>query len=88
MFHDEDLIMCLCAEETRTTVYVQNLTPHKVLDNKTPEESFSGEKLEVNHFIIFVFPTCIHVPKEKMTRLDPFGRKGIFIGYSDTSKAY
>ena len=23
-----------------------------------------------------------------MTKLDPFGRKGIFVGYSDTSKAY
>ena len=30
----------------------------------------------------------IHIPKEKRTKLDPFGRKGIFIGYNDTSKAY
>ena len=30
----------------------------------------------------------IHFPKEKMTKIDPSGRKGIFIGYSDTSKAY
>ena len=26
-----------------TTMYVQNLTPHRVLDNKTPEEDFSCE---------------------------------------------
>ena len=30
----------------------------------------------------------IHIPKEKRTKLDPFERKGIFVGYSDTSKAY
>ena len=30
----------------------------------------------------------IHIPKEKRANLDPSGRKGIFIGYSDTSKAY
>ena len=30
----------------------------------------------------------IHIPKEKRTKIDPSGRKGIFIGYSDTSKAY
>ena len=31
---------------------------------------------------------CIHILKEKTTKLDPYGRKGIFIGYIDTSKAY
>ena len=30
----------------------------------------------------------IHIPKEKRTKLDPSGRKGIFIGYNDTAKAY
>jgi hypothetical protein len=30
----------------------------------------------------------IHVPKEKRTKLEPSRRKGIFIGYSETSKAY
>ena len=30
----------------------------------------------------------IHIPKDKRTKLDPSGRKGIFVGYSDTSKAY
>ena len=30
----------------------------------------------------------IHVPKEKRTKLDPSGKKGTFIGYSETSKAY
>ena len=30
----------------------------------------------------------IHITKEKRTKLDPFGRKGILRGYGDTSKAY
>jgi hypothetical protein len=30
----------------------------------------------------------IHVPKEKRTKLEPSGKKGTFIGYSETSKAY
>ena len=30
----------------------------------------------------------IPIPKEKMTKLDPSGRKGVFVGYNDTSKAY
>ena len=30
----------------------------------------------------------IHIPKEKRTKLDPSGKKGIFVGYSERSKAY
>ena len=80
--------MYLCAEDARTTVYVQNCTPHRVLENKTPEKVFSGKKLEVNHLQIFGCPVYIHIPKEKRTKLDPSGRKGIFVGYSESSKAY
>ena len=88
MLHDQDLPMNLWVEATRTTVYVQNHTPHQVLDNKNPEEAFSGVKPEVSHLRIFGFPVYLHVPKEKRTKLDSSGRKGVFVGYSDTSKAY
>ena len=30
----------------------------------------------------------IHIPKEKRTKLDPSGKEGIFVGYSERSKAY
>ena len=30
----------------------------------------------------------IHITKEKRTKLDPSGRKGLFVGYSESSKAY
>ena len=48
MLHDQYLPMHLWAEATRIVVYVQNCTPHRVLENKTPEEVFSDKKLEVN----------------------------------------
>ena len=69
-------------------MYVQNRTPHRVLDNKTPEEAFSKEKPKVNHRRIFGFLVYIHIPKEKRAKIDPFGRKGIFVGYNDTSNEY
>ena len=72
----------------QTTVYVQNRTPHRVLENKTPEEVFSGKKLEVSHLRISGCPVYIHIPKEKRTKLDPSGKKGIFVGYFESSKAY
>ena len=88
MLHDQDLPMHLWAEATKTTMYVQNCTPHRVLDNKTPEETFSGEKPEVNHLRIFGCLVYIHIPKEMRTKLDPSGKKCIFVGYSENSKAY
>ena len=88
MLHDQDFPMHLWAKAARTMVYVQNCTPHRVLKNKTPEEVFSGKKLEVNHLRIFGCLVYIHIPKEKRTKLDPSGRKGVFVGYSKSSKAY
>ena len=78
MIHDQDLPMHLWAEATGIVVYVQN----QVIGNKTPKEVFSGEKLEVSHLRIFGCPIFIHVPMEKRTKLEPSGRKGIFVGYS------
>jgi hypothetical protein len=80
--------MHLWAEATKTTVYMHNKSPHKVLENKTPKEMFPREKPEVSHFRIFGYPIFVHIPKEKRTKFDPSGQKGIFVGYSDTSKDY
>ena len=78
--------MNLWEEVARKVVYVQNCTPHRVLNNKNMKEDFSGEKPKFNHLRIFGFPMYIHIPKEKRTKLNIFWRKVIFIGYSDTSR--
>ena len=44
MLHDQELPMHIWAEAARTTMYVQNRTPHRVLENKTLKEVFSGKK--------------------------------------------
>ena len=44
LLHDQDLPIHLWAEATRTSVYVQNRIPHRVLENKTLEEVLSGKK--------------------------------------------
>jgi hypothetical protein len=45
-------------------------------------------KPDVSHFRIFDCLVYIHVPVEKRTKLKPSNRKGLFVGYSETSKAY
>jgi hypothetical protein len=58
------------------------------LGNKTLEEAFTGKKPEVGHFRIFGCLTYSHSPSEKRTKLESIAEKGIFFGYSETSKAY
>ena len=88
MLHDQDLPMHLWVEAAKTTMYVQNHNPHRVLKNKTPKEVFFGKKPEVSHLRIFGCPVYIHILKEKRMKLDPSGKKGIFVGYSESSKVY
>jgi hypothetical protein len=55
---------------------------------KTPEEMFTGNKPEVIHLKIFGCPVFIHIPKKKRNKLDTSGKKGIFVGYCEVSKAF
>jgi hypothetical protein len=88
MIHDQSLPMTLWAESCMTQIYVQNRSPHKILKNITPEEKFTNVKPEIGHFRIFGFPVYLHVPKKKRSKLEPSGRKGTFVGYIESSKAY
>jgi hypothetical protein len=85
---DQDLPNYLWEEATSIAVYIQNRCPHSILKDNTPEEVFSGIKTEVGHLRIFGCPVYIHVPKEKRTKMEPSGKKGVFVGYSEISKAY
>jgi hypothetical protein len=49
---------------------------------------FTGKKPKVSHLKIFGCPMFIHIPKEKRNKLDPSGKKGIFVGYCEVSKAF
>ena len=49
---------------------------------------FTKEKLEVSHLNIFGCLVYIHIPKDKRSKLDPSGKKGLFVGYSEHSKSY
>lgn len=88
MMSDLDLPSLLWAEAANTTVYVQNRISHAALGDKTLEEAFIGEKPEVGHWRIFGCPVYIHVSKEKRRKMEPSGKKGTFVGYSESEKAY
>jgi hypothetical protein len=88
MMCDQDLPSSLWAKATNAAVYIQNRSPHAILGEKTPEEAFTVENSKVGHLRIFGCPVFIHIPKEKRTKMELSGKKAIFVGYNETSKAY
>jgi hypothetical protein len=88
MLHDHRLPLFLWAEACCTIFYLQNRSPHRVVGSMTPEEDFSGKKPKVGHFYIFGCITYSHVPSKKRKKLEPMTERGIFVGYSETSKAF
>ena len=88
MIHDQDLPMHLWDEAIRAIVYVQKNISLSALGFKTPEVMFTRKKPTVSHLKIFGCPVFVHIPKEKRTKLETSGKKGIFVGYCEVSKAF
>ena len=83
-----DLPYLLWEEVSSTSIYVQNRSSHIALGDKTLEEAFTSENLEVGHLRIFGCPIYIHVLEEKRMKMEPSGKKGTFVGYSETTNDY
>lgn len=88
MIHDQNLHTSFSAEASNTVVYIKNCCPQSVLDNITLEEFFLGIKPDLSHLRTFGCPIYVHIPKEKITKIEPYGKKGVCIGYSENSKSY
>lgn len=67
-------------------VYIKNTSPHRILDNMTPEEAFTGKNPSVDHHQIFGFPSYIHIPNDNRMKLDFTSIKGIYVGHNLSSK--
>jgi transposase InsO family protein len=88
LLNDQGLSMFLWGEAAMTIIYVQNRSPRCIFKDMTPEEAFSGKKPNVENLRIYGCPLYSHIPKDKRNKLEPSGKKGIFMGYSESSKAY
>ena len=88
MLYDQDLPLFLWAEACCTAFYLQNRSPHKAVGSKTPEEAFTGRRPDIWHIRMFGCLTYSHVSSEKRTKLDPTAKKGILVGYIETTKGY
>ena len=77
----------LWAEALKTTVYILNRVPTKVVP-KTPFELFKGWKLSLKHIRVWgcPFEVRIYNPQEKKLNLRTIS--GYFFGYAERYKGY
>ena len=54
----------------------------------TPEEDFTGKKLNVSHFKFFGSSLYVHVTKNARKKLEPTTEVWIFFGYTETPHNY
>jgi hypothetical protein len=68
-------------------VYILNRSPTKALNGRTSYEAWHGHKPAVSHLWVF---GCLTFGKElgHISKLDDKSTPGVFIGYTDGSKAY
>ena len=52
-------------EAVETTCYLVNISPSSVLEDKTPQEVWTGTKPSLSHLRVFGCDAYVHVPKEK-----------------------
>lgn len=88
MLHEKELPKKLWAEATNTAVFLLNRLPTRVLQKKTPFEAWFGYKPDLKNLRTFGCLCFSYVPQVKRDKLDKKAEPGVFIGYSNSSKAY
>jgi hypothetical protein len=76
------------AKTVQCAIYVQNRCPHASLEDKTPQEAWSGRKPTVSHFRIFGSVAYAHVLDQRRTKLEDKSKKFVFIGYDEKTKGF
>jgi hypothetical protein len=76
------------ADAVLCAVYATNMIPSHALGKNTPYEMWYGCLLSVRHLRVFGSTCYALIPKEKIKKLDERSQKCIFLGYSNTTKAY
>jgi len=88
MLQEANLNQRSWGEAFMTAIYLKNRSPTKAVSATTPEELWSGSKVDLSHLRVFGSIAYAHVPKEKRTKMDEKAKKMLFVGYCEASKCY
>lgn len=88
MMHVANCDHKMWAEAVNTAVYLKNRSPHKIIKGATPQEIWTGKKIDLSHLKVFGCLAYVHVPKNLRNKWDAKGKPYIFVGYCEDSKGY
>jgi len=88
MIRTQGLDLEFWAEAVNTTVYIKNRYPIKTFDSKTPQEACADTKPDVSHLKVFGCKTFMHIPIEKISKLESKSIPCVFLGYCERNKTY
>ncbi|GKA94720.1 retrovirus-related pol polyprotein from transposon TNT 1-94 [Tanacetum coccineum] len=71
-----------------TSTYILNRILIRAILGKTPYEILRGRKPTLDYFRVFGSKCFILNTKDYLTKFDPKSYEGVFLGYSQNSKAY
>jgi hypothetical protein len=75
-------------EAVLSAVYIPNHCPSISINNKSPYELWYNRLPVVQHFRVFGSPCYALIPKQQCDKLGARSHKCLFLGYSNTFKAY
>ncbi|GJT66765.1 retrovirus-related pol polyprotein from transposon TNT 1-94 [Tanacetum coccineum] len=88
MLNEQSLPQKFWCNAIDTSTYILNRILIRAVLEKTPYELLSVRKPTLNYFRVFGSKCFILNTKDYLTKFDPKSYEGVFLGYSQNSKAY
>ncbi|GKC36263.1 retrovirus-related pol polyprotein from transposon TNT 1-94 [Tanacetum coccineum] len=88
MLNEQSLPQKFWCNAVDTSTYILNQILIRTILGKTPYEILRGRKPTLDYFRVFGSKCFILNTKDYLTKFDPKSYEGVFLGYSQNSKAY
>ncbi|GJY70583.1 retrovirus-related pol polyprotein from transposon TNT 1-94 [Tanacetum coccineum] len=88
MLNEQSLPQKFWCNTVDTSTYILNRILIRAILGKTPYELLRGRKPTLDYFRVFGSKCFILNTKDYLTKFDPKSYEGVFLGYSQNSKAY
>ncbi|GJZ38561.1 retrovirus-related pol polyprotein from transposon TNT 1-94 [Tanacetum coccineum] len=88
MLNEQSLPQIFWCNAIDTSTYILNRILIRAILGKTPYELLRGRKPTLDYFRVFGSKCFILNTKDYLTKFDPKSYEGVFLGYSQNSKAY
>ncbi|GJV08176.1 retrovirus-related pol polyprotein from transposon TNT 1-94 [Tanacetum coccineum] len=88
MLNEQSLPQKFWCNAVDTSTYILNRILIRTILGKTPYEILRGKKPTLDYFRVFGSKCFILNTKDYLTKFDPKSYEGVFLGYSQNSKAY